>query len=80
MSLETCTTSEGRLVPVRRLARLAVSGIYLVRGIPREVQRTARARAVTEGTTLDDVLLRAMREYAVGTWTPRPGVAKERDS
>ncbi len=80
MSLETCTTSEGRLVPIRVLARLAVSGIYLLRGIPREVQRAARARAVTEGTTLDYVLRRALREYAVGTWTPRPDLATERES
>jgi len=80
MSLESYTTSKGRLVPIGVLARLAVSGIYLLRGIPREVQRAARARAVTERTTLDDVLRRALREYGVGTWTPRPDLAKERES
>jgi hypothetical protein len=54
------------------LARVATTGIYLVRGVPRDVQRTARARAVNEGTTLRRVLLQAMRDYAGGTWTPRP--------
>jgi hypothetical protein len=54
------------------LVRTAKSGIYLVRGIPRDLQRTARARAVREMTTLTSVLRRALREYAAGTWTPRP--------
>ena len=46
------------------LARMATTGIYLLRG--------ARQRAVREGTTLRSVLLRGLREYAAGTWTPRP--------
>jgi hypothetical protein len=72
MSLETRATSESRPVPIGVLARLATTGIYLLRGIPRDLQVAARARAVTEGTTLRSVLLRALREYAGGTWTPRP--------
>lgn len=56
----------------RALVRTAKSGIYLVRGIPRDLQRTARARAVRETTTLSSVLRQALREYAAGTWTPRP--------
>jgi hypothetical protein len=72
MSLQTCATSESRPVSIGVLARLATTGIYLLRGIPRELQAAARARAVTEGTTLRSVLLRALREYAGGTWTPRP--------
>jgi len=51
---------------------MAITGIYLVRDVPRELQRTARVRAVSEGTTLRRVLVRALREYAAGTWTPRP--------
>ena len=53
--------------PSRALVRMAITGIYLVRGIPLDVQRTARARAVREGTTLRRVL-----GYAGGTWTPKP--------
>jgi len=59
-------------MPSRALVRMAITGIYLVRGIPLDVQRAARARAVTEGTTLRRVLGRALGEYAAGTWTPRP--------
>ena len=55
------------------LVRMAITGIYLVSGVPRDVQRTARGRAVREGTTLRDVLVGALREYAAGTWTPRSG-------
>jgi hypothetical protein len=55
----------------RVLARVATSGIYLLRGLPRDLQRAARARALTEGTTLRSVLLRGLREYAAGTWTPK---------
>jgi hypothetical protein len=51
---------------------MAITGIYLVRGIPLDVQRAARRRAVSEGTTLRRVLSRALREYAGGTWTPKP--------
>ena len=59
-------------MPVRVLARLATTGIYLLHGIPRDLQRAARLRAVSEGTTLRSALLQALREYAAGTWTPRP--------
>jgi hypothetical protein len=55
----------------RVLARTAKTGIYLVRGVPRELQRAARARAVSEGTTLRAVLVHALRDYAAGTWNPR---------
>ena len=55
----------------RVLARTAKSGIYLVRGVPRDLQRTARARAARETTTLNSVLRQALGEYAAGTWTPR---------
>ena len=55
----------------RVLARVAISGIYLLRGLPRDRQRAARARAHSEGTTLRSVLLRGLREYAAGTWTPK---------
>ena len=53
------------------LARVATSGIYLLRVLPRDLQRAARARALSEGTTLRAVLLRGLREYAAGTWTPK---------
>lgn len=60
-----------RLMPTRALARVATTGIYLVRGVPRELQRAARRRAQGEGTSLRWVLLQGLREYAAGTWTPR---------
>jgi hypothetical protein len=53
------------------LTRMATTGIYLVRGVPRELQRAARVRAVNEGTTLRMVLLKALAEYAAGHWTPQ---------
>jgi len=56
------------------LTRMATSGIYLLRGLPRELQRAARVRAQSEGTTLRSVLLQALHEYAAGTWTPKPDV------
>jgi hypothetical protein len=52
------------------LARMATTGVYLVSGIPRDLQRAARLRAVGEGTTLRAVLLSALAEYAAGRWTP----------
>jgi hypothetical protein len=55
-------------VPSPVLARMATRGIYLLHGIPRDLQRAARLRAVHEETTLRSVLLRALREYAAGTW------------
>jgi hypothetical protein len=51
---------------------MASTGIYLLRGVSRGLQRAARARAVREGTTLRRVLLQALHEYAAGRWTPRP--------
>jgi len=72
------SATSGRLVPVhaphilaRVLARTARTGIYLVRGLPLGLQRAARARAVSDGTTLSAVLTDALRDYAVGAWTPR---------
>jgi hypothetical protein len=53
------------------LARVATTGIYLLRGVPIEVQRAARIGAAREETTLRQVLLRGLGEYAAGTWTPR---------
>jgi hypothetical protein len=62
----------GRRLPARVLARLATSGIYLVRDVPRSLQRASRIRAVSENTTLGRVLVQALREDAAGAWTPRP--------
>ena len=77
MNIEARATLDSRVVPTGVLARLATTGIYLLCDIPRDLQAGARARAVTEGTTLRRVLLRALREYAAGTWTPRPDTAPE---
>jgi hypothetical protein len=77
MSLKACATPDSRVVPTGALARVATTGIYLLRDIPRDLQAGARTRAVTEGTTLRRVLLQAVREYAAGTWTPRPDAAPE---
>lgn len=63
---------DGQPRPTRVLARVAATGIYLVRGVPRDLQRAARLRAVREGTTLRRVLLQALSGYAAGTWTPEP--------
>lgn len=54
------------------LPRFATTGIYLVRGVPRDLQRAARSRAAAESTTLQSVLVQALRDYASGAWTPRP--------
>jgi hypothetical protein len=75
MSIEAHATPDSRVVRAGVLARLATTGIYLLRDIPRDLQAGARARAETEGTTLRRVLLRALREYAAGTWTPRSDTA-----
>lgn len=61
----------GQPGPTGALARLATTGIYLLRGVPLELQRSARVRAVREGTTLRQVLLEGLGEYAAGSWTPR---------
>ena len=57
--------------PTRALVRIATTGIYLVRDLPQDLQRAARVRAVSEGTTLSHVLVQGLREYAAGTWTPQ---------
>lgn len=59
--------------PAEVLMRVATTGIYLLRGVPLELQRAARIRAVSDGTTLHQVLLKGLGEYAAGTWTPRAG-------
>jgi hypothetical protein len=59
--------------PAQVLMRVATTGIYLLRGVPLELQRAARVRAVSDGTTLHQVLLEGLGEYAAGTWTPRAG-------
>ena len=61
----------GHPTPARALARFATTGIYLVRDLPQDLQRAARARAFSERTTLRQVLLQGLREYAAGTWTPQ---------
>jgi hypothetical protein len=75
MSLKDMSANEtvnvDRPMRSRALARMAVTGIYLLRGVSRNVQRAARARAVSEGTTLRRVLLQGLHEYAAGTWTPQ---------
>jgi len=55
---------------------MASTGIYLLRGVSRDLQRTARSRATRDGTTLRQVLLKGLGEYAAGTWTPAPDVAR----
>jgi hypothetical protein len=60
----------GKPLRARVLSQLAITGIYLVRGVPRDLQRAARVRAVREGTTLRRVLVQALGDYAAGTWTP----------
>lgn len=45
MNLGTFARSKARPVPTGVLARIAATGIYLLRGISRDLQRAARARA-----------------------------------
>jgi hypothetical protein len=52
----------------RVLPRLAITGIYLVRGVPAIFSGGACARRA-RGTTLRWVLLQALGDYAAGTWT-----------
>jgi len=58
-------------MPNHVLVRMAMTGIYLLHGIPREVQQAARIRAIREETTLRLVLLQALNEYAAGAWPSR---------
>jgi len=51
---------------------MASTGIYLLSVVSRDLQRAARLRAAGEGTTLRAVLLKALTEYAAGSWTPLP--------
>ena len=82
--MTAATSPRARVETPRVLTRVAKTGIYLVRGVPPEVQSAARARAVGEGISLSVVLVDALREYAAGTWTPRraakatPGAATTR--
>ena len=46
------------------------TGTYHVRGVSRDLHRAARLRAVSQGTTLRQVMLQAMEAYSAGTWTP----------
>lgn len=62
--------SINRPASTRALVRIATTGIYLLRGVPLDVQRAARVRAVRERTTLCQVLRQGLGEYAAGTWTP----------
>jgi len=64
-------------MPSHVLARMATTGIYLLYGIPRDVQQAARGRAAREETTLRAVLLDALHEYAAG---PRPIPLKDESS
>ena len=48
----------------------ANTGTYRIRGISRDLHRTARRRAVSQGTTLRWVILQALQAYSAGTWIP----------
>ncbi|HEX2438157.1 MAG TPA: hypothetical protein VHT71_07600 [Methylomirabilota bacterium] len=50
--------------------RKPTTGSYRVRGVSRDLHRTARLRAVSQGTTLRRVVLQALEAYSAGTWTP----------
>jgi hypothetical protein len=60
----------GRPAPAGALLRVATTGNYR---LPLELQRAARSRAVNDGTTLREVMLEGLGEYAAGTWTPKAG-------
>jgi hypothetical protein len=62
------------------LARMALTGIDLLHGVPRDLQRAAGVRAVPAGTSLRSVLLQALRDYVAGTWTPRRDHTSASDS
>jgi len=66
-------------MPNRVLARMAMTGIYLLHGIPREVQQASRLRAGRENTTLRMVLLQALNEYAAGAWPSRENESRQND-
>jgi predicted HicB family RNase H-like nuclease len=50
--------------------RKASTGTYRIRGVSRDLHRTARLRAVSQGTTLRRVVVQALQAYSAGTWTP----------
>ena len=70
-SPEVAAGRAGKPRATRALVRMATTGIYRLRGVPVELHRAARVRAVAERTTLRQVLLKGLGEYAAGTWTPR---------
>ena len=75
-SAEEARTRTGHRVGEERTLRDVLAGmvptrLYLLRGVPRDLQRAARGRAQEEGTTLRWLLLGALRDYAAGTWRPR---------
>jgi hypothetical protein len=50
--------------------RHAGTGTYRIRGVSRDLYRTARLRAVSQGITLRSVVMQALQAYSAGTWTP----------
>jgi hypothetical protein len=50
--------------------RKVSTGTYRVRGVSRDLHRTARLRAASQGTRLRWVVLQALQAYSAGTWTP----------
>jgi predicted HicB family RNase H-like nuclease len=48
----------------------ASTGTFRVRGVSRDLHRAARLRAMSQGTTLRQVMLEALQAYGAGTWTP----------
>jgi hypothetical protein len=58
---------------------MAMTGLYLLHGIPRQVQQASRLRAVRENTTLRMVLLQALNEYAAGVWPPPKNKLRQND-
>ena len=63
----------GPRMSARVLARLATTGIYLVRGVPRGLQRAARSRARREGTTLPLDPPAGLARVCRGNVDPTPG-------
>ena len=66
-------------MPSHVLARMATTGIYLLHGIPRDVQHAARGRAVREETTLRTVLSRVWSRSSgrpVSSWPSTRSAAR----